>query len=51
MDVENILEALANNESIDLIGFDLVEVASDKLGDITAVLAAKMIYDFLTLFA
>ncbi len=51
IDVENIFEALANNESIDLIGFDLVEVASDKLGDITAVLAAKMIYDFLTLFA
>lgn len=51
VDIENIFEALANNEAIDLIGFDLVEVASDKLGDITAVLAAKMIYDFLTLFA
>ena len=51
VDIENIFEALASNESIDVIGFDLVEVASDKLGDITAVLAAKMIYDFLTLFA
>ncbi|WP_407462460.1 agmatinase [Methanobrevibacter sp.] len=51
IDVENIFEALANNENIDVIGFDLVEVASDKLGDITAVLAAKIIYDFLTLFA
>lgn len=51
VDVENIFEALASNEAIDVIGFDLVEVASDKLGDITAVLAAKMIYDFLTLFA
>ncbi len=51
IDVENIFDALANNENIDIIGFDLVEVASDKLGDITAVLAAKIIYDFLTLFA
>ena len=51
VDVENIFGVLANNEAIDVIGFDLVEVASDKLGDITAVLAAKMIYDFLTLFA
>ena len=51
VDIENIFEALANNEAIDIIGFDIVEVASDKLGDITAVLAAKMIYDFLTLFA
>ena len=51
IDVENIFEALANNENIDVIGFDLVEVASDRLGDMTAVLAAKIIYDFLTLFA
>ena len=51
MDIENIFEALANNEKIDVVGFDLVEVATDKLGDITAVLAAKIIYDFLTLFA
>ena len=51
IDIENIFEALANNEKIDVIGFDLVEVASDRLGDITAILAAKIIYDFLTLFA
>ncbi|MBP5700579.1 MAG: arginase family protein, partial [Methanobrevibacter sp.] len=51
LDIENIFDVLANNESIDVIGFDLVEVASDRLGDITAVLAAKIIYDFLSLFA
>lgn len=51
VDIENIFDALANNENIDVIGFDLVEVASDRLGDITAILAAKIIYDFLTLFA
>ena len=51
IDIENIFEALSNNEKIDIIGFDLVEVASDKLGDITAILAAKIIYDFLSLFA
>ncbi|MBO5966660.1 MAG: arginase family protein, partial [Methanobrevibacter sp.] len=51
VDIENIFEVLANNEKIDLIGFDLVEVASDRLGDITAVLAAKIIYDFLSLFS
>ena len=51
VDIENIFDALANNENVDIIGFDLVEVASDKLGDITAVLAAKIVYDFLTLFA
>ena len=51
IDIENIFGALANNDDIDIIGFDIVEVASDKLGDITAVLAAKIIYDFLTLFA
>ena len=51
VDVENIFEVLGNNEKIDVIGFDIVEVASDRLGDITAVLAAKIVYDFLTLFA
>lgn len=51
IDIENIFEALANNENVDVIGFDLVEIASDRLGDITAVLGAKIIYDFLTLFA
>ena len=51
IDIENIFEAFANNEKIDIIGFDLVEVASDRLGDITAILGAKIIYDLLTLFA
>ena len=51
VDIENIFDAFANNENVDIIGFDLVEVASDRLGDITAVLAAKIVYDFLTLFA
>ena len=51
VDVANIFEVLGNNEKIDVIGFDIVEVASDRLGDITAVLAAKIVYDFLTLFA
>ena len=51
IDIENIFECLSNNEKIEIIGFDLVEVASDRLGDITAILAAKIIYDFLTLFA
>ena len=51
IDIENIFECLSNNEKIEIIGLDLVEVASDRLGDITAILAAKIIYDFLTLFA
>ena len=50
-DIEIIFESLSNNDKIDVLGFDLVEVASDRLGDITAILAAKIIYDFLTLFA
>jgi len=31
----------------DIVGLDLVEVASNQLGDITAINAAKIIYDFL----
>ncbi len=50
-DVQSIFESLSCNEKIDIIGFDLVELASDRLGDVSAVLAAKVIYDFLTLFA
>ena len=51
-DIEKIFALLYENHHVDIIGFDLVvEVATDKLGDITAVLAAKIIYDFLTLFA
>ena len=32
-----------------IVGLDVVETASDRLGDNTAVVAAKIIYDFLTL--
>ncbi|MCQ2738122.1 MAG: agmatinase [archaeon] len=52
-DVEIIFETLHNSfveDKIDVLGFDVVEVASNKLGDSTAILAAKFIHDFLTLF-
>ena len=45
-DMETILETLCRKN---IVGFDVVETASDKLGDNTAVVAAKVIYDFLTL--
>lgn len=45
-DLEEFIEVLAKK---DIIGFDMVEVAADKLGDITAIAGAKIIYDFLTL--
>lgn len=32
-----------------VVGMDVVETAGDRLGDITAVLASKIIYDFLSL--
>jgi agmatinase len=44
--IENILKILANKN---IIGFDLVEVATSKLGDPTAVTGSKIIYDFLSL--
>ena len=44
--VENILKTLCRKN---IVGFDVVETATDKLGDVTAVVAAKIIYDFLTL--
>lgn len=44
--IENILKILANKN---VIGFDLVEVATSKLGDPTAVTGSKIIYDFLSL--
>lgn len=53
-DIEIIFETLANSsnyDKIDVLGFDIVEVASNQLGDSTAILAAKFIHDFLTLFA
>lgn len=45
-EIETIIEALAHK---DVVGLDVVETASDRLGDNTAVVAAKIIYDFLTL--
>ena len=44
--LETILETLCHKN---VVGLDVVETASDKLGDNTAVVAAKIIYDFLTL--
>lgn len=45
-EIETILETLCHKN---VVGFDVVETATDRLGDNTAVVAAKIIYDFLTL--
>ncbi|WP_298501124.1 agmatinase [uncultured Methanobrevibacter sp.] len=45
-DIEIILETLSHKN---VVGIDVVETATNKLGENTAVLAAKIIYDFLTL--
>ena len=45
-ELETILKNLANKN---IVGFDVVETASDRLGEATAIVAAKIIYDFLTL--
>ena len=45
-EIETILETLCRKN---VVGLDVVETASDRLGDNTAVVAAKIIYDFLTL--
>ena len=45
-EVETILETICHKN---VVGMDVVETASDRLGDITAVVASKVIYDFLTL--
>ncbi|MBE6508669.1 MAG: agmatinase [Methanobrevibacter sp.] len=45
-EIETILESLVRKN---VVGFDVVETASNKLGDSTAIVAAKIIYDFLTL--
>lgn len=45
-EIENIMENLSRKN---IVGLDVVETASDRLGDTTAVIAAKIIYDFLTL--
>ena len=45
-EIETIIESLSRKN---VVGLDVVETASDRLGDSTAVVAAKIIYDFLTL--
>lgn len=53
-DIEIIFETLYDSyvdDKVDVLGFDIVEVASNELGDSTAILAAKFVHDFLTLFA
>ncbi len=45
-EIETIIETLSHKN---VVGLDVVETASDRLGDNTAVVAAKIIYDFLTL--
>lgn len=44
--IQQIIKTLSKKE---IIGLDVMEVATKKLGDITSVLAAKIILDFLTL--
>jgi len=44
--IEKILEILSKKN---MTGFDLMEVATNRLGDSTAVTASKIVYDFLTL--
>lgn len=45
-DIQDIMESLAGKN---VVGMDVVETATDRLGEITAVSASKLIYDFLTL--
>ena len=44
--VEKLIYSLKNKK---IVGFDLVEVSSNKIGDITSINAAKIIYDVLSL--
>jgi agmatinase len=44
--IEKLIYSLKGKE---IIGFDLVEVSSTKIGDITSLNAAKIIYDILCL--
>ncbi|RAP54164.1 MAG: agmatinase [Methanosphaera sp. rholeuAM130] len=46
MMLEDIIYVLSSK---DVCGLDVVEVASDRVGDLTSVNAAKVIYDFLSL--
>ena len=45
-DLEKIIQTLSSKN---VVGLDVVEVASENIGDITSVNAAKVIYDFLCL--
>ena len=45
-ELEDIIRTLSHKN---IVGFDVVETASNRLGDSTAVVGAKLIYDFLTL--
>ena len=45
-EIEDVIKALSYK---DVVGMDVVETASDRLGDGTAVAASKIIYDFLSL--
>ena len=45
-EIENVIKSLAFKE---IVGMDVVETATDRLGENTAVSAAKIIYDFLSL--
>ncbi|MBQ9025075.1 MAG: agmatinase [Methanobrevibacter sp.] len=45
-EIEDVIKALSYK---DVVGMDVVETASDRLGESTAVAAAKIIYDFLSL--
>ncbi len=44
--LESLIHCLKDKE---VVGFDLVEVSSTEIGDITSINAAKVIYDFLCL--
>ncbi len=45
-DLENMIYVLSQ---MDVVGLDVVEVSSDKIGDVTSINASKVIYDFLCL--
>lgn len=45
-EIEDVIKALSYK---DVVGMDVVETAADRLGENTAVSAAKIIYDFLSL--
>ena len=45
-EIEDVIKSLAFKE---VVGLDVVETATDRLGENTAVSAAKIIYDFLSL--